>query len=42
MRHKANTSHILVGKSRKRKRRLRRAALVKGANAGRLKILLQK
>lgn len=36
VRHKAYHSHILTKKTRKRKRNLRRAAIVTSADAGRL------
>lgn len=40
-RHKANTSHILTTKKRKRKRNLRHATTVKGGNAKRIRQVLQ-
>lgn len=39
-RHRANKSHILTKKTRKRKRRLRQATLVSKADSGRMKRLL--
>lgn len=39
-RWKANKSHILTKKTRKRKRRLRKSALVSGADQDRMKRLL--
>ncbi|MBI4520192.1 MAG: 50S ribosomal protein L35 [Gemmatimonadetes bacterium] len=40
VRHRANKSHILTKKDRKRKRRLRKATLVSAADVRRLKRLL--
>ena len=39
-RHKAFTSHLLGSKTRKRKRRLRKAAVVSSADHGRVRKLL--
>ena len=42
IRHKANTSHILTSKNRKRKRHLRQASTIKGENAKTIKLIINK
>ncbi len=41
IRHRANTSHILTSKKRKRKRQLKRAAVLTGENAKHIRALVK-
>ena len=40
VRHKANSSHILTTKTKKRKRNLRQASTIKGGNEKRIKQII--
>ncbi len=41
VRHRANTSHIMTSKKRKRKRQLKRSAVLSGKNAKSIRTLVQ-